>query len=327
MTGPRTVLKRAQATAALAAAPIADRSAGSLLIDVGTRMEKSVRGGYALGLAPVAKLVGRRARARVNWHIAGSGEPLLLLNGWTASGVLWPSAWLRSLEQRYLVIRVDNRGSGWSRHAPSPFTIADLADDARSVLRSCKLRSATVLGFSMGGMIAQELALRHPDVVSGLVLVGTRPPTPAHVPADRSTLAAAMQPPAPGQSLADHLQVTWSRLAAPGFAQENPGLMDELVAQIVRRPTPHACVIAQVRAIAGWHGPHRCARISVPTVVVHGTRDPLMPVGNGMRLARLIPHAQYVELPGVGHLVAHEAGGDLLAVLDRLSSADVEPTS
>lgn len=325
MTGPRALVKRAQAAAALAAAPIADRTSGSLLIDAGTRMERSVRGGYALGSAPAAKLFGRTTRAEVNWHVGGSGEPLLLLNGWTASGVLWPSAWLRRLEQRYLVIRVDNRGTGWSRNAPSPFTIAHLASDARSVLRSCRLRSATVLGFSMGGLIAQELALRHPDVVSGLVLVATRPPTPAHVPADRSTLAAAMQPPAPGQELADHLRITWSRLTAPGFAEENPAVMDELVAQIVRRPTPHACVLAQVRAIAGWHGPHRCGRIAVPTVVVHGTRDPLMPVGNGMRLARLIPQAQYVELPGVGHLVAHEAGDDLLDVLGRLSSGCVSP--
>jgi pimeloyl-ACP methyl ester carboxylesterase len=169
-------------------------------------------------------------------------------------------------------------------------------------------------------MIAQELACRHPEFVSSLVLVGTRPPTPAQVPADRAALATAMQPPAPGQSLADHVRATWSRLAAPGFAEEHPRVLDELVSDVVRRPTPRACVLAQVRAIAGWHGPHRCARINVPTVVVHGTRDPLMPVGNGMRLARLIPRAEYVELTGVGHLVAYESGGELLEVLAQLRS-------
>jgi pimeloyl-ACP methyl ester carboxylesterase len=265
----------------------------------------------------------RKASGPVHWHVSGSGEPLLLLNGWTASGLVWPSPWLRRLEQHYRVIRIDNRGSGFSRHAPSPFTIADLADDARRVLRRCGVPSATVLGFSMGGMIAQELAHRHPEFVSSLVLVGTRPPTPAQVPADRAALAAAMQPPAPGQSPADHVRVTWGRLAAPGFAEEHPHILDELVAQVLRRPTPRACVLAQVRAIAGWHGPHRCAHIKVPTVVVHGTRDPLMPVGNGMRLARLIPRAEYVELAGVGHLVAHEAGGELGQVLARLGQGSI----
>jgi pimeloyl-ACP methyl ester carboxylesterase len=94
--------------------------------------------------------------------------------------------------------------------------------------------------------------------------------------------------------------------------------MDELVGQILRRPTPHPCVLAQVRAIAAWHGPARCDRIQAPTVVVHGTLDPLTPVGNGMRLARLIPDADYLELPGVGHLVVHEAGDELLRVVDRI---------
>lgn len=262
--------------------------------------------------------IPRKASAPVHWHVAGSGEPLLLLNGWTASGLVWPSRWLHHLEQRHRVIRIDNRGSGWSRSAPSPFTIADLADDARSVLRACGVDSATVLGFSMGGLIAQELAYRHPEVVASLMLVGTRPPTPAQVSAERAKLAAAMQPPVPGQSPADHVRTTWGRLAAPGFAEEHPEVMDELVAQVLRRPTPHVFVLAQVRAIAGWHGPHRLAHLNVPAVIVHGTRDPLMPVGNGMRLARLIPRADYVELAGVGHLVVHEAGGELLDLLARL---------
>jgi pimeloyl-ACP methyl ester carboxylesterase len=320
MTGPRVVLRRVQAAAALAAAPVADRTPGSVLINLGTRTERSVRGLYPMPNFP------RKASMPVHWHDTGSREPLLLLNGWTASGLAWPSLWLRKLEQRYRVIRMDNRGSGWSRHARSPFTIADLADDAQFVLRSCEVESATVLGFSMGGMIAQELAYRHPEFVSKLVLVGTRPPTPAQVPADRAALAAAMQPPAPGQSLADHLRATWGRLAAPDFAEAHPHVLDELVAQVMRRPTPHACVLAQVRAIAGWSGPRRCTRIDVPTVVVHGTRDPLMPVGNGMRLARLIPRADYVELAGVGHLVAYEAGDELLAVLDQVSGRVARPT-
>ena len=125
--------------------------------------------------------MSRRPASRyvANWFSHGQGEAVLLINGWSASGIAWPTAWLDELATQYRVIRLDNRGTGWSRTAPAPFTIGDLADDARNVLKAAGVRRARVLGLSMGGMIAQELALRHPDVVSRLVLAGTRPPAPA----------------------------------------------------------------------------------------------------------------------------------------------------
>jgi pimeloyl-ACP methyl ester carboxylesterase len=171
----------------------------------------------------------------------------------------------------------------------------------------------------MGGMIAQELAMRHPELVTRLVLVGTRPPTPAQIASDPAVLAAAMRPPRRGVPLATHYRASWTRLTPPGFADAHPEVIDEVVAQILRRPTPRAGVLAQMRAIAGWHGAHRCARIQAPTVVVHGNRDPIMPVGNGARLAHLIPDATHLELPGAGHLVPHEAGSMLARVLEQTS--------
>jgi pimeloyl-ACP methyl ester carboxylesterase len=323
----RNALHGVQSRLALAAAPIAEHEAGAALLALGIRVEGAVRRSYLDGLSLQARNLGLATRIEIQrlrdeagaaQYVESDGPPLLLLNGWTASGLVWPGAWLDRLRQHYRVIRVDHRGTGWSRRAPSPFTIADLADDAAAVLRASVAEPTLVLGYSMGGMVAQELAVRQPDLDSGLVLVGTRPPTPAHLPADRAALAAAMPPPAAGQAVADHLRATWARLAAPGFADANPQVMEELVGQILRRPTPHPCVIAQVRAIAAWHGPALCDRIAVPTVVVHGTLDPLTPVGNGMRLARLIPDADYVELPGVGHLVVHEAGDALIDVLARI---------
>jgi 3-oxoadipate enol-lactonase len=120
-------------------------------------------------------------RPVVHWHDRGRGPALLLLNGWSASGLVWPESWLARLEERYRVIRIDNRGTGWSRSAPYPFTIADMADDARDVLRACRIDRAAVLGQSMGGMIAQELAIKHSEFVDKLVLAATRPPAPAYI--------------------------------------------------------------------------------------------------------------------------------------------------
>ena len=139
-------------------------------------------------------------RPHVFWHgpdrVGVHERPLVVLvNGWTASGLLWPAGFVEQLEGSFDVVRVDNRGSGYSRTAPAPFTMAQLADDLRDVLRAIGARSATIVGLSMGGMIAQELAIRHPELVDRLVLCGTRPPPPAGFAPPRSVLDAMMATP------------------------------------------------------------------------------------------------------------------------------------
>ncbi len=268
------------------------------------------------GLAgPAAAAVGSRRGPAVYWEQAGDGPALLLLNGWTAGGRVWPDAWLRTLQQHFRVIQLDTRGSGLSRTAPAPFTMGTLAKDARDVLKAAGAERATVLGLSMGGMIAQELALRDPRMVERLVLVATRPPAPAHLPAELDMTAGSLRRPREGQSLAEFYRALWAGYAAPGFPEREPALIEELISQIVERPTPRAGVTNQLWAIACWHGAKRLGSLTVPTVVVHGDSDPLSPVGNGMRLARLIPQARYVELAGIGHLVPLEAGDALVDVL------------
>jgi 3-oxoadipate enol-lactonase len=264
-----------------------------------------------------APRTGHRTRPVVHWHRSGNGPPLLLLNGWTASGLAWPEAWLRRLEEGYDVIRIDNRGTGWSRSAPSPFTIADLAADARDVLKACGIDRATVLGISMGGMIAQELAIRHSEIVEKLVLVATMPPTPAHTPMSRGALGLTLSRPLRDRPLREFFVTTWAQTTGTGFAAAHPEVFDELGDQIMRRITPRSGLVNQARAIMSWHGPGRLQRVSAPTTIVHGDQDPLIAVDNGRRLAQLIPAATYVELAGVGHLVTHEAGETLIGVLAR----------
>jgi pimeloyl-ACP methyl ester carboxylesterase len=254
-------------------------------------------------------------RPVVHWHDGGSGPALLLLNGWSASGLVWPQRWLTRLEERYRVIRVDNRGSGWSRSAPYPFTIADMADDARDVLRACGIDRAVVLGLSMGGMIAQELAIRHGGPVDKLVLAATRPPAKTYVAPGADMFGLMLSQPPQNMTLPEFFTATWAQTTGDGFATDNPAILAEIADQITQRITPRRAALNQARAIVAWHDAKRLRRISTPTTVVHGERDPLIPVENGKRLAKLIPGAAYVQLAGVGHLVAHEAGDALLEVL------------
>ena len=107
----------------------------------------------------------RQARAPINVHEGGAGPAVVLINGWTASGLVWPHRLVAALEREHRVVRIDNRGTGWSRHAPRPYTISDLAGDARRVIDELGLHRPTLVGISMGGMIAQELAMSWPDRV------------------------------------------------------------------------------------------------------------------------------------------------------------------
>ncbi len=253
------------------------------------------------------------------WHgpdVVDGAKPLIvLLNGWTASGLVWPHSLVEQLESEADVIRIDNRASGYSRMAPAPFTIAEMADDVADVIRFVGAQSAMIAGLSMGGMIAQEFALRHPLLVERLVLCGTRAPTPAGFLSKAGALDAVMSPRLPAETVPDYFRRTWGATVGAGFEERRPDLVDELVDRISERPTPRAGVLAQTRALATWTGPERLARISSPTVIIHGREDPLFPVGNGMRLAQLIPGARYVELAHVGHLVPFEAPDELAAGL------------
>jgi 3-oxoadipate enol-lactonase len=323
---------------AAVALPLARTTVGSTAFEAAFRSEALVVGGLDRHERLVARITGfegPRARRRrrelddrrrlapsrprdgadaptVFWHgpdrVTKPGRPVIaLVNGWTASGLVWPTALVDRLAHRHDVVRIDNRGTGYSRTAPAPFTIAQMADDVADVLRAVGAPAATVVGLSMGGMIAQEVALRHPALVERLVLCGTRPPTPAGFAPGDDVLAAVLATPAPGASLRTFVEQSWSTIAAPGFTADRPDAMRELVERVIERPTPRSGMFAQLRAISIWHGSERVRAIRAPTVVIHGRDDPLTPIGNGMRLAQLIPGARYVELPGVGHLVPFEA--------------------
>jgi 3-oxoadipate enol-lactonase len=255
----------------------------------------------------------------INWHEGGRGPAVLLLNGWSCSGLVWPRALVRRLERRFRVIRPDNRGTGWSRSSPRPFLVSDLAADAESVLDYLGIERATVLGLSLGSMIGIELALLRPERVERLVIAAGRPPVPEYVPGDPAIAGVTLERPRPGEPLRAHLLRLWAAYVGPGFPERHPELMSELVDAITERVTPRALMLAQLRAILAWGGPQRLRRLEVPTVVVHGADDRLSIVRNGMRVAQLIPGAEYVELAGVGHVVPFEAAEPVAELLERAS--------
>ncbi len=230
----------------------------------------------------------------------GTGAPVLLVmglgmnaTGWWRTVPVLSAAGLR-------VLTFDNRGVGRSDQGPGPYTTAAMADDAVAVLDAASVQRAHVYGISLGGMIAQEIALRHPNRVERLVLGATTPGGAAAVPADEPTLAFFQRR---GQMPAE--EAVWASVPY-NYSKRTRGEHGDRIAQDIRQrlrypiePEPYA---AQLAAALDHETYDRLASIRLPTLVVHGRDDVMVPPANGRLLAELIPNAQLLELRGAAHL-------------------------
>jgi 3-oxoadipate enol-lactonase len=256
----------------------------------------------------MSAVASRPRRPQVFWRARGTGpRTLVLINGYAASAIAWPQHWIRGLAADARVITLDNRGSGWSRLAETPFTIEDMARDVLDVLDDAEVEGAVVMGISMGGMIAQQVALTAPERVEGLALVATRPPIPRFTQPAASSIIALTRPLLPGESFRAYTRRLWSAAAAPGFAERHPEVIEELIDQTVERPTPRGPMLQQLRAMSGWGHAERLTALLMPTTIVHGEEDRFAPIANAESLYELIPGSNLLRLDGIGHLVPYEA--------------------
>lgn len=238
---------------------------------------------------------------RIHYQSFGNPEatPLLLIMGLGMASDAWDTLPTR-LAGRFHVIVFDNRGMGSSSASPGGFRIRDLADDAVRVLDAAGIAQACVFGISMGGMIAQELALHYPARVRALVL--------------GATFGSQLRSHKPPLGVArDLLLVTLfsrrpGRMARLLVSDEFMALhQDRFVAWMGRLGRPQrSAARRQILAIARHEAEDRLPRLRVPTLVISGDRDRLVPVENSRRLARMIPRARLVEFPGVGHAFPFE---------------------
>ena len=226
----------------------------------------------------------------------GSGPPVLLIRGLGMNA----TGWWRTIPvlADFRVLSFDNRGVGRSERAPGPYTAAEMADDAVSVLDEAGVDAAHVYGISLGGMIAQEVALRHPSRVRALVLAATTRGGSAHVAASDEVGAFVRLR---AQMTAEH--AVWASVPinyAPRTRREGGHLIAEDVAQRLRFPVEAEYYAAQLAAATGHDA--RVEDIRAPTLVVHGSEDVLIPPENGERLAAAIPGAELSMWPGAAHL-------------------------
>ncbi|MDI6874798.1 alpha/beta fold hydrolase [Candidatus Solincola sp.] len=255
---------------------------------------------------------------RIYYREMGSGDPLLLIMGLGGNVDWWTPKFLKSLASRYHVVAFDNRGAGRSEKPPGPYSIPQMADDAAALMDRLGWSSAHVLGMSMGGMIAQELALQHPERVRKLVLLVTTCGGPEQVPASPEVLQVLYSP-KEGISPEVIARSTLYLLYPRKYIEENPGKMEEVVKAMLLAPIPPAAFALQLAAIINWSSHSRLKDIHNPTLIITGSEDILIPPENSRILARAIPNSRLVEYPGGGHgLIGQfpvEVAGEIAAFL------------
>jgi len=241
--------------------------------------------------------IARTAAGPVGYREIGAGSPLLLVTGLSASMDDWQPIFVATLAAHHTVVVFDNAGVGQTAALPSPLTITEMANQASALITTLGLGRTAVLGWSMGGMIAQALAVLHPDQVSKLILAATQPGTGTALPVPAAAAAAIVS-----QNPATVLSVLFPPSAAAAS--------QAYVVGILRYPgfyqAPAAVVADQAVAVQQWlagqdPAGRKLGDIRVPTLVADGTVDALDPVANDRQLAAAVPGARLLLYPEAGH--------------------------
>jgi pimeloyl-ACP methyl ester carboxylesterase len=248
-------------------------------------------------------------RKRVNdieiaYRMEGAGDPLLMIMGITGSKYHW-LGFQKKLAPDFLTIAFDNRGVGETSVPPGPYSMAQMASDAISLLDGLAIDRAHVFGVSMGGMIAQEIALTTPERVRTLVLGcthfgGTKQINASPEVYQRAFVLAGK---GPEQAMRDILSVN---LTAE-FMQAHPNVVEHLVEYGLENRMTRDAFAAQMGAVADHDTAERLSAVRAPTLVIAGDKDELIPPENSVEIAGLIPQAQITLLPGIGHMFWVEA--------------------
>ncbi len=250
-------------------------------------------------------MIAHNGDVRLAWEEHGSGHPVLLIQGLGYGRWGWEPL-VPALAEHFRVITFDNRGIGDSTIAPGPYTAAGMASDALAVLDAAGVGSAHVVGTSLGGMIAQEVAIDHSERVDRLVLICTTPGLPEAYPIPPATVDLITE------SFGLDPDVALRKFVVNALGPEpEAALIETLFQKRTANPPDPAGWASQAAVGAGYTGEGRANRIAAPTLLIAGTEDRVIDHRNSELLAGMIPDSELLLVPGGGHLI-HWEQPDLL---------------
>jgi len=249
--------------------------------------------------------------------------PLLLISGLGSQMIGWDDDFCRLLARRgFHVIRFDNRDAGLSTWMDREYRLDDMAADAVGLLDALGIPAAHVVGASMGGFIAQLVTLNHPEHVLTLTSIMSGPNGDDQVrPTDEGT--AVLMAPAPDTREERIAVGLWAKQKLLGSADPFNEQYEALrITRAIDRAYHPAGFVRQLQAIMAANGRlARLAHVRVPTLVIHGADDILVPVENGRNVAAAIPGARYVEIEGMGHDVPRRVWAQVADAIAELAGS------
>ncbi|MGH7840905.1 MAG: alpha/beta fold hydrolase [Candidatus Binataceae bacterium] len=247
------------------------------------------------------------------YEIQGAGDPLLLAMGLGASSASWDPELIAELGRSFRVITYDNRGTGRSDKPDMPYSLELFAGDAVALIDALGCDRAHLFGPSMGGMIAQEFALRHGPRLQTLTLgcttFGGKHATPP--PAESIQLLTA---PRHGASEEEIIRRGWPLAYSSAFIRDHRDYLEATIPRLLTNPTPVFAYKRHLDASYGLKTYNRLPEIRTPTLVITGSEDVLIPAHNSEILAERIPGARLHIIPNVGHAFFNEAPAEFLKV-------------
>lgn len=236
------------------------------------------------------------------YEIHGSGDPLVLINGLGYDLWMWHRM-VPGLAEHFQVLTFDNRGVGQSDKPAGPYSAQMLAGDLAGLMETLGIKEAAVMGHSMGGFVAQALALSRPDLVSKLILSATNFGGPNHIPITQEAMAILMDTQSdPVERLRRGIAVS----CAPGFAEANSELIQGWIAHRIEAPLDPAAYQAQLAVGLALLTPEACferrlKEVQAPTLILFGEHDKVVPSGNAELLTREIGDSTIKILSAAGH--------------------------
>lgn len=271
------------------------------------------------------------------------GAPVLLIMGLGCQLTFWDNRFCEMLVTRdCYVIRFDNRDVGLStkldsagvpdiaglrsataagQKAAAPYLIEDMAADAIGLLDSLAIEKATLVGLSMGGMIAQAVAIQFPERVKSLVSIMSATGDPSEPWSDPEVVAQLMAPPPPGREATIEQSVEISRiLTGPGFPFAEDRIRRRATRDYDRSFYPQGTTRQLAAIIASDSRTQALSDLDLPVLVIHGDADPLIPVGYGRMTAAAISNAELMEIEGMGHDFPVELAAEVAEAVAKLAT-------